>query len=90
MAQKKTKPPISFNVYMNPEERAFIEERAKANNMAVAEYLRFASLWEAVTSGEAAGFKILGNRLSTHTVELVSTWYERFKAGAKRMAEKNS
>lgn len=90
MSVKKPEKSTNFNVYMTPEERAFIEERAKKNGMNVAEYLRFATLWEAVTSGEPAGFKILGKRLSVHTVEVVSSWYERFKAGAKRVAEKNS
>ena len=75
---------------MTLEEKAFVEERAKKNNMSVAEYLRFATLLEAVTSGEPAAFKVLGKRLSVHTIDLVSSWYERFKIGAKRMAEKNS
>lgn len=90
MAVKKTYPKLRVNIYMSLEEKAFIEERAKKNNMTVAEYLRFTTLWEAVTSGESGAFKVLGKRLSIHTVEAVQSWYERFKAGAKRMAERNS
>lgn len=90
MAEKKTFTTLRFNVYMTSEEKAFVEERAEKNNMTVAEYLRFATLLEAVTSGEPAGFKILGKRLSVHTIDVVSSIYEKLKVGAKRMAEKNS
>lgn len=90
MAEKKSYSTLRFHVYMTTEEKAFVEERARKNGMSVAEYLRFATLWEAVTSGEPAGFALFGKRLSAHTMNLVSSWYERFKAGAKRMAEKNS
>ncbi|GMU74503.1 MAG: hypothetical protein AMXMBFR44_6990 [Candidatus Campbellbacteria bacterium] len=84
------KNPLRVNVYLTKEEKKFIEERAKKNSMSVSEYVRFAALYEGITAGDPASVAVLGKRLSVHTIEAVQSWYERFKAGGKRLSEKGA
>jgi hypothetical protein len=86
----KKDPEARTQIYLTESEKKFLEERAKKNSMSLSEYIRFAALYEGLTSGDPASVAVLGKRLSVHTVEAVQSWYERFKAGSKRLAEKGA
>lgn len=53
-----------FEMKFTSEEKSFILERAKAERMSLAEYIRYACMYESVMSGNRKAIKALSGRIA--------------------------
>lgn len=58
-----------FTMQLTPEEHDLLRQRAKEENMSIAEYLRYCMMLEAFYSGKPKVLKILGKGFSQKFVE---------------------
>ena len=79
--QKRTQ---LFNIFLTPDEHELLKERAKQENMSMAEYVRYSIMVDSFFSGNNKALKILAKGFSVKFIGWFNNTMENYKASISK------